>query len=209
MKKTTETYDKHAEIYAERWFKKPLTKPLLKKFAKYLKGNRILDVGCGPGHDSKWLKGHGYDVIGIDSSIGMLREARKRVTKVKFIKMDMRHLKFPKESFDGLWVCASLIHIPKRYVKKTLIGFRRVLKPGGVIYLGVKKGKSERHEVRVLKGPRLYVYYSKAEIEKLLRDIQSWPGVKRTETQLILSSYKTKNRLIIPKKERVNDKHKS
>tara|TARA_B100000959_G_scaffold286329_1_gene364521 strand:- start:746 stop:1216 length:471 start_codon:yes stop_codon:yes gene_type:complete len=40
-------------------------------------------------------------------------------------------------------------------------------------------------------------------LEKLLRDIQSWPGVKRTETQLILSSYKTKNRLIIPEKEKV------
>ena len=46
-----------------------------------------------------------------------------------------------------------------------------------------------------------------ASLEKLLRDIQSWPGVKRTETQLILSSYKTKNRLMTPNKEVVNDKH--
>tara|TARA_B100000686_G_C16399436_1_gene766508 strand:+ start:26 stop:505 length:480 start_codon:yes stop_codon:yes gene_type:complete len=46
-----------------------------------------------------------------------------------------------------------------------------------------------------------------SSLEKLLRDIQSWPGVKRTETQLILSSYKTKNRLIIPEKEEVNDVH--
>ena len=46
-----------------------------------------------------------------------------------------------------------------------------------------------------------------ASLEKLLRDIQSWPGVKRTETQLILSSYKTKNRLMTPTKEVVNDKH--
>ena len=38
-------------------------------------------------------------------------------------------------------------------------------------------------------------------LEKLLRDIQSWPGVKRTETQLILNSYKTKNRIIVSKKE--------
>ena len=33
-------------------------------------------------------------------------------------------------------------------------------------------------------------------LEKILRDIQSWPGVKRTETQLILSSYKKTKSLI-------------
>ena len=115
MKKTIETYDKYAKVYAERWFEKPVTKPLLRKFAKYLKGKRILDVGCGPGHDSKWLHKHGYDVIGIDNSTGMLREARKRVPKVKFIKMDMRHLKFPKESFDGLWVCAVNVKSGQRF----------------------------------------------------------------------------------------------
>ena len=43
-------------------------------------------------------------------------------------------------------------------------------------------------------------------LEKLLRDIQSWPGVKRTETQLILNSYKTINPLMVIKKEEYNVK---
>ncbi len=46
-----------------------------------------------------------------------------------------------------------------------------------------------------------------SSLERLLRDIQSWPGVKRTETQLILSSYKTKNHLIIDQKEIADDTH--
>ncbi len=46
-----------------------------------------------------------------------------------------------------------------------------------------------------------------SSLERLLRDIQSWPGVKRTETQLILSSYKTKNHLITDEKETVDDTH--
>jgi len=41
-------------------------------------------------------------------------------------------------------------------------------------------------------------------LEKLLRDIQSWPGVKRTETQLILSSYKSAKSLIQKEKEHVH-----
>ena len=42
-------------------------------------------------------------------------------------------------------------------------------------------------------------------LEKLLRVIQSWPGVKRTETQLILNSYKKTTPLTIIEKEKVND----
>ena len=39
-------------------------------------------------------------------------------------------------------------------------------------------------------------------LEKLLREIQSWPGVKRTETQLVLSSYKNINSLKLIQKEK-------
>jgi Lrp/AsnC family leucine-responsive transcriptional regulator len=42
-------------------------------------------------------------------------------------------------------------------------------------------------------------------LEKILRDIQSWPGVKRTETQLILSSYKNTNSLIQKEKQNVSN----
>ena len=44
-------------------------------------------------------------------------------------------------------------------------------------------------------------------LEKLLREIQSWPGVKRTETQLILSAYKNTNPLMVKKKEKENVKN--
>ena len=42
-------------------------------------------------------------------------------------------------------------------------------------------------------------------LEKILRDIQSWPGVKRTETQLILSSYKNSKSLIQKEEDNVSD----
>tara|TARA_B110000014_G_C19998346_1_gene517292 strand:+ start:169 stop:642 length:474 start_codon:yes stop_codon:yes gene_type:complete len=54
-----------------------------------------------------------------------------------------------------------------------------------------------------------HILYVKTEnstsLEKLLRSIQSWPGVKRTETQLILNSYKSTTPLTILKKEEVDD----
>ena len=58
-------------------------------------------------------------------------------------------------------------------------------------------------------GTGSHILYVKTEnstsLEKLLRSIQSWPGVKRTETQLILNSYKSTTPLTILKKEEVND----
>ena len=58
-------------------------------------------------------------------------------------------------------------------------------------------------------GVGSHILYVKTEnstsLEKLLRVIQSWPGVKRTETQLILNSYKSTTPLTILKKEEAND----
>lgn len=57
-------------------------------------------------------------------------------------------------------------------------------------------------------GAGSHILYVRTEntdsLEKLLREIQSWPGVKRTETQLVLSSYKKNNSLKLPKKEKQN-----
>ena len=44
----------------------------------------------------------------------------------------------------------------------------------------------------------LAITQNTASLEKLLRAIQGWPGVMRTETQMILSSYKNINALQIP-----------
>ena len=57
-------------------------------------------------------------------------------------------------------------------------------------------------------GTGSHILYVRTEntdsLEKLLREIQSWPGVKRTETQLVLSSYEKINLLKLPKKEKQN-----
>ena len=57
-------------------------------------------------------------------------------------------------------------------------------------------------------GSGSHILYVRTEntdsLEKLLREVQSWPGVKRTETQLVLSSYKNKNSLKLLKKEKEN-----
>ena len=61
----------------------------------------------------------------------------------------MRHLPFEPESFDGVFAKASLLHI-KRRSSGVLDEIARVLKPNGVVYIGVKTttkptGRTRRH----------------------------------------------------------------
>jgi ubiquinone/menaquinone biosynthesis C-methylase UbiE len=135
-------YDKIALKYLEK-FRKPSA--FLNKFVSFLpKSARVLDVGCGPGTDSIYLKTKGLNVEGIDLSKKMIKIARQRSSSIKFKVMDMRSLKYPDNFFDGLVVAYSLIHIPSKDIQKTLKELKRVLKNSGIIYFGLQEGKGER-----------------------------------------------------------------
>ena len=157
---TRKMYNRTAFEYAETHFDSTVLKKQYYTFMTLCKGKLILDVGCGPGRDVKYLMMNGYQVIGIDYSDGMLKEAKRRVPKGDFRKMDMRNLKFEKNTFDGIWACGSVIHIPKSEVKKVLIGFNRVLKPNGILYMCLKKGEGEELENRKNGNKKFFAYYS-------------------------------------------------
>jgi len=146
-------------------------------FRKYLHGKKILDIGCGPGRDSEAFNRLGFEVTGIDFTISFVKMAQERVPERKFWRMDMRKLQFKGEEFDGLWCLASFIHIPKREGLETLQGFYRVLKRGGALFIGVKKGDGEGW-MEKFGQERFYAYYQEEELQKLLESI----GFKVKET---------------------------
>ena len=63
--------------------------------------------------------------------------------------MDLRKLDFKDKSFDGIWCCASFIHLPKKYAENVLKEFNRILKEPGILFLGLKEGTSEGLESSV------------------------------------------------------------
>ena len=109
-----------------------------------LREARVLDVGCGPDHDAAQFQACGLRAYGLDRSRGMLREARQR-TDVPLLLSDMRCLPFCDDTFDGLWVSASFLHIPRRDNLAVLRELGRVLRPEGVLSIGVKEGNGERY----------------------------------------------------------------
>lgn len=168
---TIKTYDECAEDYFHKHSNINEIKSNIDFFIKKLYGKKILDVGCGPGRDLKYFLKHNLNVTGIDMSKNFLNIAQKNAPKAKLVKMDMRHLNFPNNYFDGIWVSASFLHIPKKNSKKTLLGLRRVLKNNGVMYIDVEKGTQEKiiRKKKYGNRPRLISFYTKKEIEKLFK----------------------------------------
>jgi ubiquinone/menaquinone biosynthesis C-methylase UbiE len=107
----------------------------LKEFAALLPKNaEVLDVGCGAGVPvARFLVDCGFRVTGIDFSENMLKLARKNVPKAVFIKKDMNKLDFAENSFDGLAVFYSIIHVPREKHFSLFESFHRILKPEGVM----------------------------------------------------------------------------
>ncbi len=132
---------------------------------------RVLDLGCGPGRDMAWMEAQGIAVTGVDLSAGMLAQART-VVRGELRQMDMCHLDLPDGHFDGVWCCASLLHVPKARARLALAEMRRVLIPTGMLYLGIQEGAGEAWESG---GPfgdveRLFARYTPDEADALLRD---------------------------------------
>jgi ubiquinone/menaquinone biosynthesis C-methylase UbiE len=64
--------------------------------------DRVLDLGCGPGADSKVLREHSDHVIGLDLSPSMTRKAQAEVPAASFLVADGQTLPFPDNSFDAV-----------------------------------------------------------------------------------------------------------
>lgn len=139
------TYEKIAGKYAQQYFDDLVDVPYIDKFLEKLpSGAKILDVGSGPGQFAKHMTAKGFEVVGIDFSDEMVKIAKEKVPEVNFQQMDMRHLDFPDNSFDGLFAAYSLIHIPSEEVVSTLKGFHRILKAGGYLEIGVQQGEADQ-----------------------------------------------------------------
>jgi ubiquinone/menaquinone biosynthesis C-methylase UbiE len=171
---TSATYDQIAADYAARWASGEELASARARFGALLgPGARVLDTGCGPGWDTVRLRELGLRACGLDRSRGMLNEARGR--GVPLLLGDMRALPLHDGALDGLWACASFLHIPKQDGPAVLREFRRALRSGGALYIGVKAGVGERW---VEQGPaqqspgqqRFFAFYQADEFDQLLAD---------------------------------------
>jgi len=141
---TVSYYDAHAAEFCENTASVDMSglyAPFLREMPA---GGRILDVGCGSGRDSLAFLQKGYQVVSIDASAKMVN-ATTKLTGQQAMLLRFDALEFDSE-FDGIWACASLLHIARGDLNPVLARLTKALKPNAVLYLSFKHGDSERME---------------------------------------------------------------
>lgn len=106
-----------------------------KLFTSQLNGNKIIDMGCGPGIESKRFFKDGYKIFPIDLQEGFVKALKTEMNPLDGIVMDMRYPAIKPDSIDGIFAKASFLHIPLSYSLEILNKFYSILKKGGVLFL--------------------------------------------------------------------------
>src|SRR5205085_7815032 len=105
---------------------KPLDRLLLDRFAADVKGRgEICDLGCGPGHVTRYLHDAGAAVFGLDLSTAMLDQARRLNPGIAFREGDMMALDLPGQALGGIAAFYSIVNIPEQHLH---VVFREILR---------------------------------------------------------------------------------
>jgi len=134
------------EANAEAFFARSVEAAILDQqtaFAAMLPpGGRVLDAGCGSGRDARAFREWGFAVTATEAAPALAALARAHSG------VDVQVMTFDQmawdQAFDGIWACASLLHVPRAELPATLRRLRGALVPGGAWFMSFKYGTAER-----------------------------------------------------------------
>ena len=158
---TLDFYNQHAKEYFFQTVKADLS-ATYKKFLPFIKKEGlILDLGCGSGRDSYYFKQNGYQIVAVDGAKELATQASLLLGQPVLNQL-FEDIQF-NEEFDGVWACASLLHVSAKELPSILIKIRESLKKEGVFYISVKEGEGSGVE-----DGRFFQYYSPSQFHHLI-----------------------------------------
>lgn len=126
----------------------------------------MLDFGCGSGRDTKCFLDQGYQVEAIDGSVELCRLASEytgiKVRRMLFQELDVQ------EKYDGIWACASILHLSRTELFDVLERMSQALKKNGIIYTSFKYGDFEG-----LRNGRYFTDFTEETFAALISGIPS------------------------------------
>ena len=172
MNKTLNYYDEHAISFSESTLHVDFTETQ-QAFLKCLPSNaHILDFGCGAGRDTKYFLEQGCEVTAVDGS-GALCKIASEYTGIPVKKMMFQDLN-ETEKYDGIWACASILHLKKTELSDVLVKMREALKTQGIIYTSFKYGYYEG-----MRNGRYFTDFTEESFADFMKDI---PGLVKEKT---------------------------
>lgn len=170
---TIQYYEEHAEEFTTNTLNADMAS-IRSRFLAYLPtGCRILDFGCGTGRDSKAFLNLGYDVTAIDGSEALCKIAQA-LTGLSVRCLDFRrYTPANDEIYEGIWACASLLHLQKGELLPVMKVLSQALIPGGALYVSFKYGTFE--------GERNGRHFTDFTLEEFREFIKSIPELSVAE----------------------------
>lgn len=141
MNHTLSYYQQNAEAFVENTVHADFHEVEDRFLCHLQSGASILDFGCGSGRDTKYFLEHGFHVDAIDGSNELCRYASVK-TGISVKCMLFQELK-EHEKYDGIWACASILHVSKREMPDIFRKMIRSLKADGIMYISFKYGDFE------------------------------------------------------------------
>lgn len=139
---TVKYYDDNADVFVAQTVNADVTELYVPFLSKLPERARILDAGSGSGRDTKAFRDMGHVVIAIDASAEMVG-ATRRLSDGPTIHSTFLGYS-DDDQFDGIWACASLLHVPSTDLPKTLNHLSGLLNVGGWMFASFKIGESEQ-----------------------------------------------------------------
>lgn len=162
MNTTIDFYNKKAKSYSDNTLGVNF-RNIQEQFCGLLPGQKyILDFGCGSGRDSKYFLSQGYVVDAIDGSVELCKIASAN-TGIEVRQMMFQELD-EADKYDGIWACASILHLSKGTLVDVLKRMLRALKSDGIIYTSFKYGEFEGE-----RDGRYFTYFTEDSFAEFLK----------------------------------------
>lgn len=166
---TIDTYNHSAQLLTKKFDRLGTYINDIKEIFALIKiaNPHVLEIGCGNGRDAEEIIKFTDNYLGIDVAEKLIELARQKAPKLNFKIADIENYKFPQK-LDVIFAFASLIHVPKKSLRKILADAYFALNDKGIMWLSMKYSS---HYIKTTKedefGTRTYYLYSQNDIEKL------------------------------------------
>jgi SAM-dependent methyltransferase len=124
----------------------------------------LLEIGAGPGWDSLFFQEAGINTYATDLSFEMASLCSDK--GLESCVMEFMHPAFTAATFDAMFALNCLLHVPRSDIERVLVALRRVIKPGGLLFIGAYGGKSQQGLIDPddPKDPRFFATYTDYEV---------------------------------------------
>ena len=171
-KKTIEAYNKNPQFYADKFDSYGVRFEDIDRAIKLNESmsEKVLELGCGSGRDAQYaISKVGEDnYVGTDASVELIKLCKKKIPNGTFWVEDMRNLENVSDETFGIILCfASVLHLKHEELVSLINKCHKILKTGGILYIGTKYGEYREENIKNLGDDKYYYFYQPEDIEKL------------------------------------------